>query len=271
MSAQDLTPEDFDRLAAEHVLGLLDADEEARAETLVKDDPAFRAAVEDWRMRFAELDTTVLPIEAPDALLARISATLDAAPAAAPEAQAERPHLRSVETPAGAAARRSTLPPPPLVPSPAGAFSALWRNLGFWRIASFAGAAATVLLALGVTIGPLGRGPAPAFVAVLMSPQGEPAAVVNAFANGTAELIPLRTIQVPEGRILEVWTLWDPARGPVSIGLAGEARTIRLDLKNLPRTAPNQLFEITLEPEGGSPIGRPTGPVLMKGTTSVAL
>ncbi|MEP9375822.1 anti-sigma factor [Aquabacter sp. CN5-332] len=269
MSAQDLTPEDFDRLAAEHVLGLLDADEEVRAAALVKDDPAFRAAVEDWRARFAELDATALPLEAPDALLARISATLDATPAAAPEAEVERARLRSVETPAGTAARPATLPP--LVPSPAGAFSALWRNLGFWRFASFAGAAATVLLALGVIIGPLGRGPAPAFVAVLMSPQGEPAAVVNAFADGTAELIPLRTIPVPEGRTLEVWTLWDPARGPVSIGLTGEARTIRLNLRDLPRTAPNQLFEITLEPQGGSPVGRPTGPVLMKGTTSVAL
>ncbi len=272
MSAQSLSPDDFDRLAAEHVLGLLGADEDSFAETLLASDPLFRAAVDSWRQRFAELDTTALPLEAPDALLQRITATLDTVPAA-PQSAAEQ----SISQPDIIVGTRTpAVPPPPAallppIPHPAGAFAALWRSLGFWRSAGFAGAAATVLLALGVTIGPLGKGPAPTFVAVLMSPQGEPAAVVNAFANGTAELIPLRTIAVPEGRTLEVWTLWDPARGPVSLGLSGEARTIRLDLKNLPRTAPDQLFEITLEPKGGSPIGRPTGPVLMKGTTSVAL
>jgi anti-sigma-K factor RskA len=33
----------------------------------------------------------------------------------------------------------------------------------------------------------------------------------------------------------------------------------------------NQLFEITLEPEGGSPNGRPTGPILFKGNAARAL
>lgn len=32
-----------------------------------------------------------------------------------------------------------------------------------------------------------------------------------------------------------------------------------------------QLYEITLEPEGGSPTGRPTGPVLMKGLATTPL
>jgi anti-sigma-K factor RskA len=31
------------------------------------------------------------------------------------------------------------------------------------------------------------------------------------------------------------------------------------------------LFEITLEPVGGSPTGRPTGPILMKGNAVTAL
>src|SRR4030095_7907555 len=93
-----------------------------------------------------------------------------------------------------------------------------------------------------------------------------PGAVVNAFANGRAELVPIEAVDVPPGRALEIWTLWDRARGPVSVGLIDRARTVRLNLENLPTPAPNQLFEISLEPAGGSPTGRPAGPALMKGT-----
>src|SRR3712207_7513512 len=49
-------------------------------------------------------------------------------------------------------------------------------------------------------------------------------------------------------RSLEIWTLWDKAAGPRSIGLVHQARFVRLNLQNLPKPGPNQLFEITLEP-----------------------
>lgn len=253
-----LSPDDFDTLAAEHVLGLLDGAEAAHAEALERDDAAFRAAIDHWRERFAELDFTAPSKAVPPDLFARISTTLDApAPSAVAAAEAPEPAPAPVARPAR--------------PHKDAWLPRLWESLGFWRTTGLAGALATLLLALGIAFGPFARLPQPQMVAVLMGPQGEPAAVVNAFADGTADLIPLRSIAVPEGRVLEVWTLWDPARGPVSIGLSSESRRIRLDLKNLPRTSPNQLFEITLEPQGGSPIGRPTGPILMKGTTSVAL
>lgn len=55
------------------------------------------------------------------------------------------------------------------------------------------------------------------------------------------------------------------------MGLVDQARTVRLDLGKLPLPGENQLFEITLEPETGSPTGKPTGPILMKGLTSGTL
>jgi anti-sigma-K factor RskA len=112
---------------------------------------------------------------------------------------------------------------------------------------------------------------APVLVAVLLTDASRPAAVVNAFADGRIELIPLDTIPVPPGKALEIWTLWDRARGPVSVGLIDAARRVNLRLEGLPTPGPNQLFEITLEPATGSPTGRPTGPILMKGTTSATL
>jgi anti-sigma-K factor RskA len=36
---------------------------------------------------------------------------------------------------------------------------------------------------------------------------------------------------------------------------------VRIPLDKLPPLEPNQLFELTLEPATGSPIGKPTGPI----------
>jgi anti-sigma-K factor RskA len=109
----------------------------------------------------------------------------------------------------------------------------------------------------------------PVYVAVLVKDDTrQPGAVVNAFADGRVEMIPLTDINVPPGRALEIWTLWDRNVGPRSVGLIDRAQTVRLNLDKLPPTGPDQLFEITLEPAGGSPTGRPTGPILFKGTTS---
>jgi anti-sigma-K factor RskA len=105
----------------------------------------------------------------------------------------------------------------------------------------------------------------------MLTDANEPAGIVNILADGRAELLPLRGIEVPAGRVLEIWTLWDRARGPVSLGTLASARSVPLRLDHLPRTSRDQLFEITLEPAGGSPTGRPTGPILMKGTASTAL
>jgi len=96
-------------------------------------------------------------------------------------------------------------------------------------------------------------------------------AVVQAFADGRVVLVPFAGINVPPGRALEVWTLPSRERGPVSVGLMSQARTLQLSLKDLPAPGPDQLFEITLEPATGSPTGRPTGPVLFKGNTALAL
>jgi anti-sigma-K factor RskA len=244
-----VTREDMDRLAAEHVLGLLEGEEAVRAERMLTSDRDFAAAVAAWRERFAALDETAPEALPPEALWSRIDASLEAA--------------------AGTASASAT---PVLVPDPLNAFKALWRNLAFWRAAGLASAAAAVLLAIGLSLMATQQTRTPMLVAVLLTEDGSrPAAVVNAFADGRTELVPLEGIPVPPGRALEIWTLWDRAVGPRSVGLIDAARSVRLNLENLPKPGPNQLFEITLEPAGGSPTGRPTGPILMKGTTSTAL
>jgi len=245
-----MTPDEIDRLAAESVLGLLEGADVSRAAGL-EGDPRFQAAVAAWSARFAALDETAPEVPVPGALWNRIEESLRTAPETAP----------------------TEVPTPIVVPDPVNAFRALWRSLSFWRATGLASAAAAALLAIG--LGFLATRPdrTPVLVAVLFTEGGgaQPAAVVNTFADGRTELVPLQNIPVPAGRALEVWTLWDQNVGHRSVGVLEHARSAPLNTGGVPKPAPNQLFAITLEPAGGSPTGQPTGPILMRGTASQAL
>ncbi len=261
------SPDARDRLAAETVLGLADGADAALADRLMAEDAGFRALVETWRLRFAELDATAAPQPAGADLWARIEGTLpDQAPAAV--APAVAPAVVAPATPrSGASPARPPRPRPGLRARLAG----LWDNLDLWRGIGLAAGAAVLVLAIGVTALVRQTQRTPVLVAVLLSDTNRPAAVVNAFANGRTELVPLAAVDVPKGKALQVWTLWDRARGPVSVGLLQAMHNLELAVRDLPAATADQLFEITLEPEGGSPTGRPTGPILMKGNASRAL
>jgi anti-sigma-K factor RskA len=79
------------------------------------------------------------------------------------------------------------------------------------------------------------------------------------------KLIPLGAQAAPTNRALQFWTKADDWSGPVSLGLVQADQSLDVALDRLPALQDNQLFEITLEPAAGSPIGRPTGPVLYIG------
>jgi anti-sigma-K factor RskA len=240
---------DRERLAAEHVMGLLEGEERRQAEHLVATDPAFEAMARHWGERLTELDETapVLPVD--DAVWKRIESGLDAAPQSI-----------SVEDPT-----------PIVVPNPLQAFRALWRSLHFWRIAGLTGAFASVALAVGLGIMATQRARQPVLIAVLMTDANQPAAVINAFANGRAELVPIGNVQIPHGHAFEIWTFPDPKGAPVSLGILTQARTAPLDLGRVAAPHANQIFAVSVEPATGSPTGLPTGPVMMKGMAATAL
>jgi anti-sigma-K factor RskA len=243
-----------DALAADFVMGLLDGADLAAAEQRLATDDDFAKAVSAWRERLSDFDATAEEVQPSPALWQRIATTTQtglADPQPAARSQAISPRL--------------------------------WDNIRFWRIAGIGGAVAAALAVVMITgaltttrqlrseLAALAERK-PVYVAVLVNDQTrEAGAIVNTFANGRVELIPLRAIDVPAGRTLQVWTLWDRAVGPKSVGLTDQPRALQLDLKALPETVQDQLFEITLEPQGGSPIGRPTGPILFKGNAARAL
>jgi anti-sigma-K factor RskA len=66
----------MDALAAEYVLGTLDAEERARARTLLEADETFAAKVELWERRFGDLHLMVEPVEPDSSVWARIKAKM---------------------------------------------------------------------------------------------------------------------------------------------------------------------------------------------------
>lgn len=128
-----------------------------------------------------------------------------------------------------------------------------------------AGLAAAVALVAGLYIGGRTLGPEPVVVAVLMDDAGIARAVVEDYGRETARIRFVSDVAVPDGRQMQVWTLPSADLGPVSMGLLTADRTEALDPPALPVPAEGQLYEITLEPLGGSPTNRPTGAILAKG------
>jgi anti-sigma-K factor RskA len=245
-----MTPDrDDSALAARYVLDPLDPEIRVEAEHRIASDPAFARLVESWRERLVEFDDTAEAVAPGAALWSRIEQDL------------------------------AELAPAPRVPAPDAprfTWSGLWSSLPALRAAAIGGVvSALVFAALGLASLRHAQDVAarkPVYVAILIDDSTkQTGAVVNAFSDGRVEMIPISQIDVPKGRVLQIWTLWDRAVGPRSVGVIDRARTTWLNLENLPATGADQLFEITLEPEGGSPIGRPTGPILYKGTTSRAL
>jgi len=81
MSGTDEGPE---MLAAEYVLGVLDAAEAAEAERRIAADPAFAAEVAAWERRLMPLASLAAPLSPPDAVWARIEASIGAPAERAP-------------------------------------------------------------------------------------------------------------------------------------------------------------------------------------------
>jgi anti-sigma-K factor RskA len=221
----------------EYVLGLLEGAEAAAFEQRLGREPELAAAVARLRSHLQKLDDTAGTLPADPALWQRIADRLDKAPDNTQPA--------------------TTRP----------------ANDNAW-LKRF-GMAASIVVALGVGYlagTNLSTAPQPVMIAVLLTEDGaQPGAIVEAFSDDSIRLVPLDLVQRPQDRVYQVWTLPDPETGPVSMGIFDDPQTIRLTGPDLAAPEIGQLYEITLEPRGGSPTGRPTGPILVKGFAKAPL
>ncbi len=105
---------------------------------------------------------------------------------------------------------------------------------------------------------------------VLLTSRDQPAWLVEAEPGGSLRLAAVNRQQVPPDRVMQLWALPQGATAPTSLGLiAPEAGQDSVSTTAI-RPEPGMLIEITLEPPGGSPTGRPTGPILFVGRLSAA-
>ena len=131
--------------------------------------------------------------------------------------------------------------------------------------------AASLLLAVQLAM----RGPstpaieAERFLAVLQSPTEKATGwLVEAPAGESVRLVPVGDpVPLPPGKSLQFWTKPNGAKGPISLGPVKPGQEAVVPLAQLPSLGKKQLFEVTLESEGGSTIGKPTGPALYVGST----
>jgi anti-sigma-K factor RskA len=278
-----MADEDFDALAAEYVLGTLSEEERAEAERLAARDAEFAGRIAAWERRLGTLEAMVDPVEPPsevwDHIRARIAETV-------PDAVLRLPEVATAAPARDAVASNVVM---------------LRRRVRRWRgVAALTGVIAAALLIVagigryrpdllppqlqppvqtqvvervvereGIVQAPAPPPqPAPGrFVAVLQRDAGTPAFLITVDINNRS-LTVRRVAPTPEpGKSHELWLVSDRFPAPHSLGLVGAGEfTQRAALTAYdPDTINNATFAISLEPEGGSPTGAPTGPVLFTG------
>lgn len=143
-----------------------------------------------------------------------------------------------------------------------------WGAVSLWRGLAASGFA--LALALGVLLVALPDRPGSpneAVVVVLAGPDARPALVASATRGGRTLLVKaVGNLTVETGRTLELWALPE-GRDPQSLGVLPAAGLTRVNLPEPAGTALRNVpaLAVSLEPSGGSPTGKPTGPVLYTG------
>jgi anti-sigma-K factor RskA len=216
-------------LAAEYVLGTLALEEAESARLRVETDAAFAAEVAFWERRLMPLALLAPAVAPPAALWARI------------------------EDSTGGEGRRNRQSAV-AVPRAANDGGLIW-----WRAGTFAGLAVAAGLAAFIALRPAAGPP----VLAVLTPYSTQTPVLVAVAgpNGAVTLRANAAISVPTDRDLELWALAAGATAPAPLGVIPPAGTTVP-----PGVAEGTTLLVSLEPKGGSPTGKPTGPVLYAGT-----
>jgi anti-sigma-K factor RskA len=218
-------------IAAEYALGVLGAHERRAVEQRIAREPAFAREVAFWEERLGGLAQGIGPVTPPADAWARIEAGLDRA-------------------------------------SNANSASGLWQSLAFWRgLALGTSALAAACLAALIYVGSLAP-PSGPLLARLDSEGGEVGFVAAANpADRSLAIVPAALLDGgPAPTSFELWVI-PPGGTPHSLGLVDPSKAVRVVVppELWPHVSADSVLAITVEPPGGSPTGKPTGPVIANG------
>ncbi len=219
-----------DALAADYCVGTLRGGARRRFEALLPAHPALREAVRAWYERLLPLTASLPPVEPSGEVWRRISERIGAGNGSRPVAE-------------GA-----------------------WRRLSFWRgLTAFASVAAIGFAALLASPRVL---PPPVVVVLAATDAAagtvQGGSIVASISGDGASLVTraITPVALRGDRSLELWAV--PTQGlPRSLGvLPGGSGTVALRAKVL---AGADTLAVTLEQAGGSPDGKPKGPIVYAG------
>jgi anti-sigma-K factor RskA len=271
--------EDHIALAAEYALGTLDADERAQVETMMSVDKEFTAMVEAWQQKLGVLNQMVGSVEPRPEVWDRIKTAIGHSEQQAPLLLPDTPPTPANDVIATAA---------PVDTSNVIQLSARarrWRNVATATTAIAAALVAMVatqvyapdrlpdglrpkvrtqVVEVKTTVTPP---PSGQFVALLQKDSASPAFILT--VDGTSKNFTVRRVgATPEaGKSFELWLVSDKLPRARSLGvIGGNDFTTRPALAAYDTDTVNKAtYAVTLEPEGGSPTGVATGPIVFTG------
>ncbi|MBV8686438.1 MAG: anti-sigma factor [Alphaproteobacteria bacterium] len=224
-------PEERDLLAAEYALGLLSGEELARARGLAGADPAFRQEAGRWRGRLAPLLDEVAEAPPPPHVWGRIERAL------------------------------------PLPAEPGSNVVELKRRVVLWRTWSAAATALAASLALVLATRP-DASPSEPMVATLASQTGPARLVATWDPAGRTLIVAAAAGMAPAaGHSHQLWLIPAAGGNPHPMGIVSTRAPMRMVVPGAMASDLREgvMLAVSVEPEGGSPTGLPTGPVIASG------
>ena len=216
-----------DTAAAELALGALDGEERAAALRRMIAEPTFARDVERWRDHFASLFAGVAEVTAPNGLFEKITARIGGTNAVVP--------IRS-------------------------------RNP--WKPAALAASVAALLMT-AVALRPVEAPPVPIATAPMIAAMALTDTTTSqpALYDADSGLVKMPgPMPIPAGRSAQLWVIeGDAAPKPLGTFHSVGAGSFEAEAKIGAVITPGTKLAITLEPMGGSPTGKPTGPVIASG------
>lgn len=250
-----MTSRDRMTRAEDYVFGLMNEQERARAERDMQVDPEFREYV------------TVLAER-----LRRLHRTREGSPVADTDWNEITTRLSQMPQMGGGdvGTRMAGFG----LPAPDGEAKGLLRirRPGAQQLAGWRGTVVALALAAAMVAGYIaGQATAPVpdpVAAVLLSQQDtQPSAMLEIHPGNAVRFVPLAAMEVPDGKVLQLWT-W-LREDPIPLGTLSAPVATTMQGPEMPLPEQGQLFDVTVENAPGSATGRPSGSSILSGKAVV--
>lgn len=227
---QQLSDRRLDTLAAEYVLGTLDADTRVRLQRLMMTSDRARQAVWRWERELNALGASLNDIQPGAVVWQRIEARLGLASKTTADSARDEPRPSRVGSSRG------------------------WNPFQHWVWPAIAAALVLVMVSWNTWQKPQ---PAPTQVAVIQDASARALWSVS-LTDQNLVVTSTREVTASSDRDYELWLVAADGRAPVSLGLLPETGQRQLARSALFDTATVDVLAVSREPEGGSPTGQPT-------------